>query len=202
MHLFVRVVRRRVSHHCHLVAKLSSKANGRFDARVCDQPDDDEPMNTVRLELQIQVCVGKATGAPVLEGDDIPGLRLELAADLAAPRAVLEHPQPHIGKIYHLTGPQSENRHFYAEEYSKALGRTITFQDIPVEAWRDALRAHGFPVHVVNHLRVMGPLHRAGRFDRLSDEVLTLTGQPLSVQEFVRNHAAAFTTQAPMMASA
>jgi hypothetical protein len=23
--------------------------------------------------------------------------------------------------------------HFYAQEYSKALGRTITFEDIPVE---------------------------------------------------------------------
>jgi len=26
-----------------------------------------------------------------------------------------------------------------AQEYSKALGRTITYQDIPVEPWRDAL---------------------------------------------------------------
>jgi hypothetical protein len=47
--------------------------------------------------------------------------------------ALLVNPQPHIGKIYHLTGPQSENMHFFAGEYSKALGRTITFQDIPVE---------------------------------------------------------------------
>jgi len=50
--------------------------------------------------------------------------------------ALLVNPQPHIGKIYHLTGPQSENMHFFAQEYSKALGRTITFQDIPVEPWR------------------------------------------------------------------
>jgi len=53
--------------------------------------------------------------------------------------ALLANPQPHIGKIYHLTGPQSENMHFFAQEYSKALGRTITFQDIPVEPWRDEL---------------------------------------------------------------
>jgi len=26
------------------------------------------------------------------------------------------NPQPHIGKIYHLTGPQSENMHFYEQE--------------------------------------------------------------------------------------
>ena len=40
--------------------------------------------------------------------------------------ALLTNPQPQIGKVYHLTGPQSENMHFYAQEYSKALGRTIT----------------------------------------------------------------------------
>src|SRR5271169_5540164 len=52
---------------------------------------------------------------------------------------LLANPQPHIGNTYHLTGPQSENMHFYAEEYSKALGRTVTFQDIPVVPWRDGL---------------------------------------------------------------
>jgi len=88
--------------------------------------------------------------------------------------------------------------HFYAQEYSKALGRTITFQDIPVEPWRHALLERRWPVHVVNHLTAMADLHRAGRFDRMSDEVLMLTGErPLSVQEFVRKNAATFTTQAP-----
>jgi hypothetical protein len=73
----------------------------------------------------------------------------------------------------------------------------ITFQDIPVEPWRDELLKRGWPVHVVNHLAAMGDLHRAGRFDRLSDDVLTLTGQrPLSVPEFVRKNAATFTASA------
>jgi hypothetical protein len=107
------------------------------------------------------------------------------------------NPQPHIGNIYHLTGPQSENMHFYAQEYSKALGRTITYQDTPVEPWRDGLLERGLPVHLVNHLVTMADLHRAGRYDRMSDDVLTLTGHgPLSVQEFVRRNAATFTASA------
>ena len=111
--------------------------------------------------------------------------------------ALLANPQPHIGKIYQLTGPQSENMHFYAREYSRALGRTITFQDIPVEPWRDGLLARGLPVHLVDHLATMADLHRAGRYDRTSDDVLTLTGQgPLSVQDFVRKNAARFTASA------
>src|SRR5262249_6671432 len=86
--------------------------------------------------------------------------------------ALLVNPQPQIGKIYHLPGPQSENMHFYAQEYSKALGRTIPFQDIPLEPWRDGLLKRGLPVHLVNHLATMADLHRAGRYDRMSDDVL------------------------------
>ena len=55
--------------------------------------------------------------------------------------------------------------HFYAQEYSKALGRTITFQDIPIEPWRVGLLERGLPVHLVNHLATMADLHRAGRYD-------------------------------------
>ena len=111
--------------------------------------------------------------------------------------ALLSNPQPHVGKIYHLTGPQSENMHFYAREYSKALGRTIAFQDIPMGPWRAGLLEQGLPVHLVNHLATMADLHRAGRYDRMSEDVLALTGRgPLSVQEFVRKNAATFTAPA------
>ncbi len=81
-----------------------------------------------------------------------------------------------------------------AQEYSKALGRTITYQDVPVEPWRDALLDRGLPGRLVNHLVTMADLRRAGRYDRMSDDALTLTDQgPLSVQEFVRKNTATFT---------
>ncbi|HWW88951.1 MAG TPA: hypothetical protein VNZ26_35405, partial [Vicinamibacterales bacterium] len=148
--------------------------------------------DSVRESNQIRLPLGEGKTSPVAAED---------VARVVA--TLLENPEPHLGKIYHLTGPQSENVHFYAQEYSKALGRTITYQDIPVEPWRHALLERRWPVHVVNHLTVMADLHRAGRFDRMSDEVLMLTGErPLSVQEFVRKNAATFTTQAPMMAGA
>src|SRR5260370_25377370 len=87
--------------------------------------------------------------------------------------------------------------HFFAREYSKAPGRTITFQDIPVEPWRDELLKQGWPGHLVNHLAAMGGLHRAGRYHRMSDDVRTLTPQgPLSVQEVVPKNAAAFSASA------
>jgi len=142
--------------------------------------------DSVRESDQIKLPFGEGKTSPVAAED--------VARVIAA---LLSNPQPHIGKIYHLTGPQSENMHFYAQEYSKALGRTITYQDIPVEPWRDDLLKRGWPIHVVNHLAALCDLHRAGRFDRTSDDVRTLTGQePLSVQEFVRKNAATFTPSA------
>jgi hypothetical protein len=46
----------------------------------------------------------------------------------------------------------------------------------------------------LNHLATMADLHRAGSYDRVSDDVLTLAGQaPLRLREFVRRNAATFT---------
>jgi PAS domain S-box-containing protein len=52
------------------------------------------------------------------------------------------------------------------------------------------------PQHIFA-LATMADLYCAGRYDRMSDDVLTLTGQvPLSVQDFVRKNAATFTASA------
>ena len=140
--------------------------------------------DSVRESDQIRLPLGDGKTSPVAVKD--------VARVLAT---LLASPQPHIGKIYHLTGPQSENMHFYAQEYSMALDRSITYKDMPVAPWREALLQRGLPVHLVNHLATMADLHRAGRYDRMSSDVFTLTGQaPLSVREFVRKHSVAFNT--------
>jgi uncharacterized protein YbjT (DUF2867 family) len=142
--------------------------------------------DSVRESNQIRLPFGQGKTSPIAAED--------VARVIAT---LLANPQPHIGKIYHLTGPESENMHFYAQEYSKALGRTITYQDIPVEPWRDGLLEHGLPIHLVNHLATMADLHRVGRYDRMSDDVRKLTGQrPVTLQEFVRKNAATFTASA------
>jgi uncharacterized protein YbjT (DUF2867 family) len=139
--------------------------------------------DSVRQSNQIRLPFGEGKTSPVAVED--------VARVIAT---LLANPQPHIDKIYHLTGPRSENMDFFAQEYSKALGRIITYQDIPVESWRDGLLKNGLPVHLVNHLVTMADLHRAGRYDRMSGDVLTLTGQgPLSMQEFVRKNGSTFT---------
>jgi uncharacterized protein YbjT (DUF2867 family) len=138
--------------------------------------------DSVRESNQIRLPFGEGKTSPVAV-EDVARVVAVLLAD----------PRPHIGNTYHLTGPQSESMRFFAQEYSNALNRTITFADIPVEAWRDMLLKRGLPVHLVNHLTTMAGLHREGRYDRMSDDVLTLTGlRPISMQEFVRKNAVAF----------
>ena len=138
---------------------------------------------SVRESNEIRLPFGEGKTSPVA----VPDVARVVAALLA-------DPQPHLGNIYHLTGPESENMHFYAQEYSEALGRTITFQDISVEQWREGLLKLGLPAHLVSHLVTMADLHRAGRYDRMSDDVFKLTRQrPLTVRDFVKQNAATFT---------
>src|SRR5215510_1645721 len=90
VHLFIRVARRRVFYHRDLVAKLSPITNSCLHTGVRYESYDDELMDAVLLELQIQICVGKAAGTPMLEGHDVAGSWCEFAANLTAPCPVFE----------------------------------------------------------------------------------------------------------------
>jgi uncharacterized protein YbjT (DUF2867 family) len=116
------------------------------------------------------------------------------AADVArVVAAVLADPRPHLGRIYELTGPRSQDLHGVAREYSDALSRGVTYVDIPPEEWERELKKQGLPEHLTKHLVTMAALNRAGRYDRLTDGVERVTGRPaLSVREFVSLHAKAF----------
>jgi hypothetical protein len=67
------------------------------------------------------------------------------------------------------------------------LGRTIRGADIPHEKWvQEVVKPLGLPEHVEQHLITMALLHRAGRYDRATDDVQKITGQPAaSVGQYV-----------------
>jgi uncharacterized protein YbjT (DUF2867 family) len=117
------------------------------------------------------------------------------AADVgAAAAAVLANPDPHIGKVYELTGPQSLMMAELAQEFSGALGRNIRYVNVPPQIWEAKLRELQQPAHLVAHLVVMAQLHRDNRYDRMTDTFQQLVGRaPISAAEFARRHAAAFT---------
>jgi len=107
---------------------------------------------------------------------------------------ILDDPKPHIGEVYNLTGFESADLDHYARAFSEVLGRTIRYRSVPISGWGEALRQAGVPPHLLNHLLVMAELHMQGRYDRMTDDLLRLTGEkPTRMSDFVRFHAAEFT---------
>ena len=93
--------------------------------------------------------------------------------------SVLLDPLQHVGKTYELTGPRSQDLYALAGEYSAALGRSVTYVDVPLDEWRDQeLRSRRLPEHVFDHLLTMAHLHAANRYDRLSPHVEAILGRP------------------------
>jgi NAD(P)H dehydrogenase (quinone) len=114
--------------------------------------------------------------------------------------AILVSPATHLGKVYELTGPRSQNMHGVAAEYSEALGRPIRYIDVPFDQWRDQIvRTHNLSEHVCEHFLTMARLHAANRYDRLTHNVETIIGRhATSIRDFVAQHKDVFDSQAVM----
>jgi uncharacterized protein YbjT (DUF2867 family) len=140
---------------------------------------------SVRDRSRIELPFGRGKTSPVATAD---------VARVVA--AVLADPGPHLGRIYELTGPRSQDMHGVAQEYSDALNREVTYSDIAPEDWERELKKAGLPEHLTKHLVTMAELNRAGRYDRMTDGVERVTGRPaMSVREFVSLHADEFSSR-------
>jgi uncharacterized protein YbjT (DUF2867 family) len=137
---------------------------------------------SVRDRGRIELPFGRGKTSPVSTAD---------VARVVA--AVLADPGPHLGRMYELTGPRSQDMRGVAREYSEALNREITYADIPPEDWERELKKVGLPEYLTRHLVTMAELNRAGRYDRMADGVERVTGRPaMSVREFVSLYANEF----------
>jgi NAD(P)H dehydrogenase (quinone) len=137
---------------------------------------------TIRARGRIELPFGRGKTSPVAAAD---------VAQVVA--AVLADPRAHLGRVYELTGPRSQDMYAVAREYSDALNREVAYADIPAEEWERELKKAGLPEHLTLHLLTMAELHRAGRYDRLTDGVERVTGRAaISVREFVSLHADQF----------
>jgi NAD(P)H dehydrogenase (quinone) len=111
--------------------------------------------------------------------------------------AILVDPTAHIGKVYELTGPRSQNMQGAAAEYSEALDRPIRYVDVPLDQWRDqVLRRQNLSDHMSEHFLTMARLHAANRYDRLTHDVETIIGRPATkIRDFVAQHRELFDRQ-------
>jgi uncharacterized protein YbjT (DUF2867 family) len=103
---------------------------------------------------------------------------------------LLRDPADRIGQIYELTGPEVLDINGLAEQYSRALNRPISAEDVPLDEWeRQVLEPVGLPDHVRQHIATMARLHREGRYDRATDDVEQITGQPAqTVEQYVASN--------------
>jgi len=120
------------------------------------------------------------------------------AQDVAAVASViLANPSDHIGKVYELTGPVSQDFDTIAQAYSEALETEIKYVDVPFDEWvEQALDGIKLPDHTYNHLHEMARLHSVNRYDRQTDLVKKITGrEPTTLQMFVRERPQVFQTK-------
>jgi NAD(P)H dehydrogenase (quinone) len=110
---------------------------------------------------------GKGRTSPIAAND---------VAEVAV--AVLRNPLKYAGKSLELTGPRSADMYEYAKEYSAALGRSVSYEDIALETWKETiLKALGLPDHVFKHIATMAKLHAAGDYDRVTTYVPEILGR-------------------------
>ena len=118
------------------------------------------------------------------------------ASDVARVVAeLLLHPELHRKHVYELTGPEVLDVGTLAQNYSRALHYEVTPEDLTLEHWhKQVLAGAGLPPHVEQHIATMARLHRDGRYDRLTDDVEGVTGQPaMTVEQYIAENPQRFT---------
>jgi len=104
--------------------------------------------------------------------------------------ALLKNPEGHIGTIIPLSGPVEMDHEQMAAELSEALGRTIVFQDLPIDEYTASLTEMGVPPYIVQHLGGAMLDYQHGHMAGADDNVEKLTGRrSMTVGEFARLHA-------------
>src|ERR1700712_3688264 len=103
---------------------------------------------------------------------------------------LLQNAEGHIGATIPISGPVEMDHEQMAAELSEALGRTIVFQDLPVEEYVESLRDMGVPPYVVQHLGGAMVDYQNGHMSGADDNVEKLTGRrSMTVGEFAHAHA-------------
>jgi uncharacterized protein YbjT (DUF2867 family) len=130
---------------------------------------------TIKNRHELRLPFGKGRTSPIA-GNDVA----------FAVSKILLNPEPHIGKIYELTGSKSETLDQMAEDISRGLGIKVIYVNPPLDEWvTKELEPKGLPTHIRQHMKTMAWLHQQNRYDRHTDDFRAITGrEPVSVEEW------------------
>lgn len=116
-------------------------------------------------------------------------------ADIAAVAVEALTEPGHEGQAYDITGPELLSYHDVARIFSELLHKSVTYQDIPPAAARQAMLGMGMPEYVVDGINELMDQMRGGTYAKLSDAVLVVgKKEPNRLADFLRQNAAAFET--------
>ena len=143
-------------------------------------------MLNFRQSIQQQSAFFAAAGDERISAVDIRDL-----ADVAVAALTTSE---HDNQSYALTGPETLTFAEMAHQLSRAVGRTITFIDVPPEAMRAALMELGFPEWQADGLVEEFAMYRRGEAAEVESGVQEALGRSrCSFEEFARDYAPLFT---------
>lgn len=109
--------------------------------------------------------------------------------------ALLDDAHPTAQRAYHLTGPRAVSMPEIAEEISKLLGRTVTYQQRSLAEQREKLLASGLNEFVADVLLGLDRLFCQSALAETTSTVEQLTGQaPRPVADWLRENTPRFRT--------
>ncbi|MEH7911875.1 NAD(P)H-binding protein [Rhizobium laguerreae] len=109
--------------------------------------------------------------------------------------ALLAEPAAHIGKTYTLHGPTELDQPGIAAAISEVLGRKISYHPLTIPAYRERLEKFGLPEFLIQHFCAIALDYQNGIFSGADNIIAEVTGgPPMTVQDFVTSHRAAFNT--------
>ncbi len=116
----------------------------------------------------------------------VPAIDIRDVADCAA--SVLTS-DGHVGKTYHLTGPEAISFHDVAAILSKELGHEVRYVAVPTQAAKGFLMSLGFTEWIADGFgELMAGFAMNWAADKTTNNVARLTGHPArSFAQFVRD---------------
>jgi len=99
----------------------------------------------------------------------------------------------HMGKSYHLTGPEAVSYQQVAEHLSELLGRPIHYVDVPPQAFLEGMLDSGVPRWDAEAISELFALVAGSGVQDVSDVVENVLGRPpRGLDRFLRDHLDAF----------
>lgn len=118
-------------------------------------------------------------------------------AEFAA-RVLTDGPRRHDGRIYTPTGPQPVSFADVARRITRILGEPVDYVPVSAETRRGTLLGNGVPVWIADMLVEYSQAYAAGWGDYTSGDFLDVVGHPpRGVDDFIRDHVAAFSRARP-----